>query len=132
MAKEAEVVDLLVDAGTDVCHVYRGYTPLMRALQDHGKNGGTEFEQREEGRIKALVKHGGTQRFYVVGWWTKWMIEPLLKLGADVNETDENGKTALDHAIAGLDTSDDPGVTKAYTEMIERLQKHGGQRGDSA
>ena len=118
----ADVIDLLAEAGADICHVYRGNTPLMRAL---GRN---------ETAVQALVKHGGLGRFYVVGQWSGHLdrIEPLLELGADVNETDEKGRTALDHAIKNRDATEDPGNIKRFTQMIELLQKHGGRRGDSS
>ena len=53
----------------------------------------------------------------------------VLEPGAKVNETDDRGKTALDHATAGRDRSDDPGTIQAFGPVIELLQKRGGRRG---
>ena len=134
----ADVIDLLANAGADVCHVNRGFTPLMRVLADYKKNqgpaGSSKMARRDEAGIQTLVKHGGLGRFYVVGQWEGHIvrIEPLLELGADVNETDEQGRTALDHAIKNRDRSDDPGLVIRFTQMIELLQKHGGRRGDNS
>ena len=135
----AEVIDLLVEAGADVCQVGRGFTPLMRAVASYKKNlglaGSAQLARRDEESIKALVKHGGLGRFYVVGHWHGGhvvLIESFPELGADVNETDEHGRTALDHAVSARDASDDPFTVKAYTQLIELLQKHGGRRGDGS
>ena len=112
VARTAKVVELLAQAGADVCHVLLGRTPLMAQL------GGPD--ERDETAVQALVKYGGVGWFYLVGRWNGHLerIEPLLELGADVNEADEDGKTALDHATARDDT-----------QMIALLEKRGGRRG---
>ena len=127
---KADVIDLLVEAGAEVCHVYRGFTPLMRALSGGWPHGPDDAAEK----VEALVKHGGLGRFYVVGYYHGHIkqIDPLLELGANVNETDENGKTALDHAITNRDATEDPGAAKDYTQMIELLRKHGGRCGDGS
>ena len=122
---KSNVIDLLAIAGADVCHVYRGFTPLMRALKEGWPHG------KDDAAVKVLVKRGGLGRFYTVGQWVGHLerLESLLELGADVNETDKDGKTALDHAMKNRDATDAPGDLKQHTQLIELLQQHGGRRG---
>lgn len=119
VASEA-AVDLLVEAGAEVNTPYRGFTPLQRALS-----------KGDQELARAVARHGGTKRFYLVGHLREKLIEPLLALGADVNETDEDGRTALDYALENQQNTanEAPATSKRFEVLADLLRKQGAKTG---
>jgi hypothetical protein len=54
------------------------------------------------------------------------LVEPLLALGADINETDEQGRTALDRAFEHRDQSEHPEHVRGCAELIQLLFSQSG------
>jgi ankyrin repeat protein len=108
----APAVALLAAAGADLNQPYRGYTPLQRA-----------FSKGDQGLALLIARHGGKRRFYLVGHLHVELVEPLINLGAEVNETDEHGRTALDYALANQKraAADFPAASKRYAALADSL-----------
>jgi ankyrin repeat protein len=118
----ASVVDLLTAAGADLNRAYRAFTPLQRAV----------FEG-DDAKARVLAAQGAVKHFYLTGHLYPQLIEPLLELGADVNEMDENGKTALDYALANETKMKDENSAERerFLAIVRLLRTHGGKQGDA-
>jgi RNA polymerase sigma-70 factor (ECF subfamily) len=113
----AAAVGTLVAAGADVNVPYRGFTPLQRALS-----------RGDDALVEALRHHGGLQRLHLAcNWGRPEQIEQLIRLGADVDEVDEQGRTPLAIALASAQDPQvhDPGERARYAAIAEVLRRHG-------
>ena len=57
--------------------------------------------------------------------------DPLLVIDPDVNEVDEQGKTALDHAMENQKrhAGESPAESNPMASLAEALRRHGGRLG---
>ena len=140
-----EAVKQHLDAGTDVNTIdLNGMTPIDLAdgeiadlLRKHGGKTGEELSihiAAMNGNIEAVKQHlaagtdvnaklshgqgGITPLIVAAGGGHKEIAELLIANGADVNATDDGGKTPLDWAFGYL-----------KLETIDLLRKHGGKSG---
>lgn len=113
----AASVEALVAAGADVNVPYRGFTPLQRALS----RGDHEL-------VEALRRHGGLKHLHLpCSGGREAEVEQMIRLGADVNEADESGRTPLDHALAKAEDPEirDPAARARYAAIADLLRRHG-------
>ncbi|NYZ61048.1 ankyrin repeat domain-containing protein [Candidatus Micrarchaeota archaeon] len=130
-ARDSDMVRLLVENGADVNAEsglrgpFRVDEGNIRALTYAARVGSTEM-------IKFLIEHGAETNLKFGSWQQGLLsvaaesgniegIRLFLKLGADINEKDKNGRTALQHAASTY-------KIEAMKELISRGAREDGNR----
>ena len=148
-AQDAPAIKLLLEHGAlvDLPNV-QGWTPTVAAAgagsvdaDTRGYYTTSDVQERSIASLELLLAHGGalngragrlgqTPLHGAAFWGWNKVVEYLLSKGADINQTDDRGYTAVDYAMGRAAGNSRGGQRKdVHEDTAELLVKHGGHPG---